>query len=1459
MSHSPGTYWLLFILACSLAFPCDGQVIYKTEHFSSEDGLSHRKVSGMLKDDEGFMWFGTWNGFNRFDGTRFKNYKNLTGAGQGVHNDRIRQIVDDHQGHLWIVTYDKYLYRFDKRREIFIPINDIINKAAGKSIQVHGVSLVTKDHIWLITVNEGVICLPLVNITAAGITRYHVEADPDYALDADHVFFIYRDQNQFIWIGNTGGISRFRPSPSGTYIREQLNFKGTGKKNFTKISENADCIFLSSHNGAVGIYDKQLRQLFLSKISGETIKAVRCSRFSDLAYMSTASGKLIKAVYRNHQLEYTAIKTPGELDNLYEDNTGNLWVEMVDKGVALLKKKHEKPDYFFSSVDCQPKDGSHFTVFEDFNGTVWICYPNGELVYYDARDQKIKPGLGINQSTGKPFLNSVYRLYYDAGVIWICPESGGITKLMIQRKVFQQEDIDPSSHLPDHEVRAVYFDKMGRRWASSQGGSLAVDYKESAVELLFNNRSLTSYRLNAYSILEDSRGTVWIGTRDDGLYRAVPIDSQRTQYSMQHYPAVGPTGKGIRISSILEDHEHRLWIGTYDAGLWQIEERPDQCRFVQVPVVLGKYPGNAFDQVRTLSQEANGNIWAGTTAGLLILKPGENNKYKVFIYREQTGIATTLPNNDILCITPDSRGRMWMATAGGGLTRVTRSSSDRLNFKTFGSDEGLSNDYVLSCIEDQSGNIWAATEGGLSCIRSGDGQLVNYDSYDGLPAVGFSEGACAIDPLGRLVFATARGIVTFNAAELQRVFKPKGMMLTSLLINGAAAGPADKEGVTEVDINYLDALELDYDQNTVSISFAIPDYRRKIHHYSYRLLGWDDKWVTDNTGKVVFSELPPGDYIFEVKGDGEDYSQTTFRQLAINIAPPFWKSIWAYGLYLAAIIFIGALIRRTAIAMMRLRNKVVIEQELSELKLNFFTKVSHELRTPLTLILSPLQQLAQKETLSATGRRDLEVVSKNAGRMVQFVNQLLDFRKIQSRKLQLYHSTTDLVQLSRNTAAHFKSLLHEKQIQFCIDADYPVQYIDVDAERMTTVIYNLLANAFKFTPAGKAVHLRIYRREASGTLHLEVADQGPGVAPEELEQIFELFHSKPTLDSRQLKGTGVGLCLSRELIELHGGSLHARINEWGGLTVAMVLPLETQLTVGTVSVVPDRSGLFQGSDSSLYVSPAGQRDDLPRVMLVEDNQELRFFLTRQLSEYYRVSTATNGREGYQLARERLPDLIISDVIMPEMNGIEMLNQLRHDVETSHIPVVLLTAKASVESQIEGLRYGADLYITKPFNTELLMVAVTGLLEQRSRLFRHLQKDEASVEPHFPTDNTQTTVRAAPIITAKDETFLKEVIAFVEDKMTDPDFNIESIAGSMHMSRTAFYKKFKSLSGMTPVEFVRDRRLKKARLLLEAGTMNVSEVAYECGFNNPKYFSTCFKEKFGLSPTDYLKTSRNESV
>ena len=652
-----------------------------------------------------------------------------------------------------------------------------------------------------------------------------------------------------------------------------------------------------------------------------------------------------------------------------------------------------------------------------------------------------------------------------------------------------------------------------------------------------------------------------------------------------------------------------------------------------------------------------------------------------------------------------------------------------------------------------------------------------------------------------------------------------------------------------MNIQYIDTLILPHDENNISIDFALTDFYKGNPNFSYRLLGLDSIWQQNGSlNRATFTNLKPGHYVFEVKGEYDFYTAGPFRRLSIVISSPWWATWWAYSLYLCLTVIILAFVRHFVKSIWLLKQRVIIEQKMAEVKMRFFTNISHELRTPLTLILSPAEQLLKSKQLNEENHQYTQLINLNAKRMQRFVDQLLELRQIQENSYKLHKVSTDLISLVHQVLNGFQVVAKAKNIHIQHNLPDTTLSLTIDPDNIEIVLYNLLSNALKYTYPNTEVTVAFNIDTTVGSVTLSVLDQGPGVKEEALNEIFELFHMESTPFQHSEKSSGIGLSLAKELIQLHGGEIWAKNRQGGGLEVAFSLMLAEEKSTESafIPVVQETICTYldpeaEGRQEEATASKALQE----QVLVVEDNEELRAFLVSQLGKYYHVIEAGQGDDGLSSAIKNQPDIIISDVMMPVMHGIELVQQLRKHTETSHIPIILLSAKHAIETQIQGLQYGADYYITKPFHLDFLLTSVQRLLKQRKLLFEHMVNQR---ELLICTDDI--------IITDHDREFLRKVISIVEERMECPTLSIDQIADSLNLGRNTFYKKFKSLTDIAPVEFVRDMRLQKAKILLDQGLDNIAEIAYQVGFSNPKYFSTCFREKFGTSPKTYFQRKKS---
>ncbi|WP_442587588.1 hybrid sensor histidine kinase/response regulator transcription factor [Pedobacter sp. AW31-3R] len=1461
-----GSFLLLTLLIAGI-HPVAAQLSSNITRYSTEDGLSHDGILAITRDKDGFMWFGTWDGINRFDGHDFVVYKSRPGDASNLKNNKVRNIVEDNERYLWIETYDNKIYRFDKKTEQFLPISDGPYKSLFKNVVISSIRPDPEGGVWLVTLDRGALYAASSHSTdQPKISVYAKNGGKRFAISGNQVKFFFRDSLNRIWLGTEGGLSCLKYTREQGYVNTTFKPADTrllSSYSFTCAARNAAYLFFGTAEGnlvMLNLATEKFRELPLSK--GTRLNALCYSR-KGVLYISTSGKGLISLDPQSFRFRFLGLSPADSYFSLYEDTNGQIWIEPARKGIV---KYNPEKDGFRSYAQQQDLESASrdFKVLSDLNGTVWVSMKGGGFGFYNVLTDRIdyfhdQPGAADQQ-----FSNIITSLFIDqSGVMWLSAKDGGINKVisLSERFNFRQLVKTPKTR-SDNEVRAMMKDRKGRLWVCTKAGKVYI-YKDNKPVRVFNRGE--ELLGNVYALLEDSQGNVWMGTRGNGLFKAVPDHKERATYTLINYRRDGNDENSLsnnNVYSILEDRHHRIWVGTLGGGLNLMSLKDHKVIFLNHRNSFRHYQLSANNVIRHLKEDRKGNIWIATSNGLLKVDPDRTgpDDYHFLSYKKIPGDRSSLGNNNVQYIHEDKAGQLWVGTFGGGLNRVIpdKQHPDRLSFKVYTTENGLSNDVVLSITNDRDNNIWAATESGLSKFEALSGKFKNYDSNDGLPKSRLAEATCFMDAAGKLYFGCASGYISFDPSAILDKKIKANMALTRIqlyyrdILAGAEGSPL------KYAINEIDQLELKHDQNVISIDYAVLDYRavNKIT-YAYKLEGFDKIWhhVNDER-KATYTNLPPGKYLFKVKATNTGlFENIPQKTLAITVKPPFYLTIWAYLIYALLLTGIGIVARRIIFTMIRLRNKVVVEQKLTEMKLSFFTNISHELRTPLTLIVSPLEEISRTEHLSDRGTDYLNIVNRNANRMIRFINQLLDFRKVQNGKMELKIAEVDLAALLREIGHHFLGIAAEKNISFILPEDEEKKMVWVDEEKIDIIIYNLLSNAFKFSPAGKEIRVAL-KITAGDDVEIRVTDQGPGVAKNKLTEIFEVYYEgNGSADQHHLKGTGIGLALSREMTANHQGKLRAENNAAEGMTFILELKgsKEFYQATGVLKTAVRRNERFVDEYMPVNTIPPSLNlpdDRAPLVLLVEDNQELRNFLSLKLEGLYRIINAADGEEGWAAAVGHLPDLVISDVMMPNMDGIQLLDLLKNDLRTSHIPVMLLTAKSSVESKIEGLRYGADGYMTKPFHTDYLLAFIENLIASRKKLFEKLSAQQPSkvllMEP------------SEIVITSRDEHFLKETIRIIEQGMSDPGFNMETVALNIGMGRTTFYKKLKSLTTLSPVELVRDIRLKRSRQLLDAGEQTVSEIAFLTGFNSLSYFSTCFKEKYKLSPSDYLRKIRTET-
>ncbi len=1420
--------FLALIFCCGLA-KLFGQGIASLQTYVGEIGTSHRSVSSIARDKDGFMWFGTWNGINRYDGKVFKTFDANEGSGRLFpETRRVVQVQNTTQDRLWILTYDKQVYWFDKRREEFHRISDKMKAQLGKLYGISKIVLVEGQHVWLETEGHGLLRCSQREQDLSFV-HVHSQAAPAQRIASNKINFVHKGRNAKIYIGTAEGLSVVERSGEEIQIR-QMPLTEASSPALVVAEGKWGMAFVLGSNRVLLSSNGQSHALHLPT---NRINALLFSSHGAGLYATGEDGCLFR-IDLQHLTVDRILDQDEALATMFEDSKGNLWIDQ-GYGVLFLERNSNKATSFYPRYKERDVIVPFFC-WEDVNERVWISMRAGGFGYYDDNKKSMqftRPSLG-GEALDLPQYNSHF-FYDNTGVAWFTSEEKGLVKMVFPKTNFAYHELSYLSNpfLKD-EVRSLLTDAKGRLWVGTKTGAIHVLEGDKTFMPMFDSHFLAESK-GIYSMLEDQSGHIWIGTKGAGLYRAIP--NQKGMHRFESFFRARKGEKAEQVYALALDKQQNVWVGTFESGLYMLEQGFGEARMKHVPWSAKAVGNRSFKKIRHLLFDAKGNLWVATTEGLVVHSPTGETR---FFYDSPSG-ANILGDNDIQHIFADATGKIYLCTSGGGLTEVQGDPFGNIHFVNYGKQEGLHNGFIISGMADAQGDLWLSTEGGLIKFDTKAKKFFSVDSGLGFQGVSFSEKAVSRSSSNRIFWGTRNGILAYDTEGLKSKRSDATMVLTRLMINNAEHSM--NQSGEQFDVQYLERLKLPYNQNNLSIDFAVTDFQSNQYHFAYRLLGLDSAWHRNgNINRATFTNLKPGEYVFQVRCENDFYKTTPFRSIVISIFPPWWATWWAYTLYVGLGLLFVVFGNRFIKSLWLLKQKVVIEQKLAEVKLQFFTNVSHELRTPLTLILSPAAQLSKRWNASAEEKQYLALIIKNAERMQRFVDQLLDLRQIQDGKYKLNKSSVDLIALGRQVIEGFSVLARERDINLKAEFSQSTLILFIDKDGIETVLYNLLSNALKYTYPNTDVVLRIDNCVLTKAVEVAVLDEGPGVDDKLLPHLFELFYVGER-HSEISKSSGIGLHFTAELIDLHQGRIEATNRKEGGLQVAFTLPADEKVTLAMEAGIAVISNKLKDRlsalalDSSPQLSVTAEKEEL---LLVEDNAELRAYLLNELAPSYRVIEASRGDDGLAMALEKLPDLIVSDVMMPGLDGIELVRQLRAEERSSHIPIILLSAKHAVETQIEGLDYGADYYITKPFHLDVLLVSIRNLLRKRRQLFERMVNQK---ELLISQDQIN--------ITDQDSKFLRQVIHVVEQKMVDPNLNIDTLADAMNLGRNTFYKKFKSLTDMTPVEFVRDMRLEKAKIMLDQGKDNISEVAYAVGFNNPKYFSTCFRDKFGTSPKSYV--------
>ncbi|MCB0534575.1 MAG: response regulator [Saprospiraceae bacterium] len=1372
---------------------------YRFEQLPADIGLPHSAVNCMVQDSRGVLWVGTWSGLMRYDGYRVKIYHQEPGNAHGLQSDQVTALIEDREHRLWVGTVNAGFHCFDRATEQF--------------------------------------------------RNYRFNADDANSLSDNDVWGLFEDSKGYIWVGTKNGLNRFDPK-TGNFLRIFSTVSGKNKY-------SADYIYSICETSDGSIWSATTRGLNRIQFTSRDQYSLQHYEL-DPSAPDTELGNFIYRIRPARQ----------EANTLWVASKAGLWkVKFSDSDRNYLKIAAAHRTDPANRASLSHNIVSDF--FEDKNGALWVATYHG-LNLLDPKTGQFRRFLA---QPNEPFsLNNdfVRCLYRDrTGILWIGTDKG-LNKLNLRSKPFHSVRLDKFGSAAGSVVTGISNGTTpGVLWVSTIGGLHRFDARQqlpTPVHYTLQPPQLADFANFTTNVWRDAAGWLWITTQGAGLLRihenALPPGGGRVTGLEQW---VNDGGKSFLndnyVMQVYDSGEERLWFGLWDGGLELYNRNTRTIRHFQA---IGELNLMAFPNV-ALAETREGNrnfLWVGTRGnGLLKLAidPADNSLRFEQHFHFIPGQKGCLSNDKVNMLLVDSKGWLWVCTSAG-LDVLEPGSAQ---FRTFSQSDGLPNLVIQGVAEDASGQFWVSTQTGIAHLvwtrDTSKAKIRTFDLFDGLQDNFFSSNCALHLPDNRLAFGGAEGLSLFAPGEIRTDSVPPLTIVSDFLLFNKPVPIGKMENGREVltqSITETNEIQLKYWENVLSFEFAALHFAEpKKNRFAYKLEGFDQDWVYTSAEKrfAHYTNLPYRDFIFWVKSANGDDVWGEPTAIKVCVAPPFWLTWWAYCIY--GILFVVLIYGVWRITHLRaeFRNRLALErvereklEEVNQLKLQFFTNISHELRTPMTLIVTPLEQMLRESSANRALQKTLSLMHQNAGKMLTMISQLLDFRKSEAGLMQVRAEKIDLVGFMREIALSFKPLAQEHAVDLKFEPENESIVLWFDPDQMEKVFFNLFSNALKFTPDGGVVRVVLAEIPDKNSVEISVSDTGPGIAPQELERIFDPFHQGTQQPGRPIfGGTGIGLSLAKAIVEQHSGSIRAANIESGGAAFIINLPLGDAHFSPEQRVEPGlehtRNQAFLSADTDVHSGTAPATTAKPtkrrHILLVEDNADIRSYLREHLEHEYKISEASNGVEALTVALEHAPDLVLTDISMPEMDGIDLCRRLKTDVHTSHIPVVLLTARTSLIHKMDGLETGADDYLTKPFNLHLLMLRIRNLIEIREKLRDKFSKS-------FDLSPSGVTV------TSLDEEFLQRLIQVVEAHMDENEFSIDDLAREIAMSRIQLYRKLKALTGTTPNNFIRSIRLKRAAQLLSTGQFNVSEVAYKVGFTDLKYFRERFREHFGIVPSEY---------
>ncbi|MDR2408623.1 MAG: response regulator [Bacteroidales bacterium] len=1448
---------ILLVLSLSLYNSVSGQPKCHIEHYGLLDGLPQRSVMSIIQDKKGFMWFATWDGLCKFDGYNFTTYKSSQKDTIFMRSNRIDKIVEAPSGYIWVHTYNKEIYCFDPHKEKYITSFNIIDEPFSAS----EILIMPSGRVWLTSDDMGTICVLDTTNT------YKIYSIANQSLPSNNVRTVFEDSDNCSWILTDQGIVRLK-QPEKEDAAYKTFFSSDkehgGRMSFFSAHEMDNEIWFGADKGRIVCYNKKSRKsdIFNTNVKSDII-SIKNIYDNLLIILSSEDGFFIcdknKTTLNKFDKSTLTELSSNNMKSCFIDSNNNIWIETDSPGIARFNIITSRLKYYVPviSVIGDYLFPPRFVMAEDKSGRIWVHPRGGGFSYYDKTIDKLIPFYNDPLSPEWKFSHMLHDLCIDRqGNMWISTRTDGVEKISFDSEIFRKSDFIEKPNSLNYEIRALFEDKNNNNiWLGSKENMILVyDSKKKFKGYLTTDGNISKtanpLKVMAYTFTQDTKGNIWIGTKGNGLYFLEERKDKSNSYHIKNYknnPSDTYSLSNNNVYSVHEDNKGYIWIGTYGGGINLFDKNNGQ--FINSHNLLKNYPMNTGYQVRAINS-LNNIFYVGTTLGLVVFSVNyerpESMTYRVYTrtYKEKNGLRA----NDIFKIYITRNKKVYIPTQGGGLSFISESDTNGFpsQFKTYDTSNGLPFDIVLSVIEDKHNRLWIVGEGNLSRFDPQQGQVEQFrDIARIIENNFFSEASPLFIKKGEIILGCTKGTLSFDPENIRKdEYKPY-IAFTKFKVSG-------KDYILSTELDDIQKIILSHRENTFSLEYAALDFANPpCISYTYKMEGIENEWIYNQNQRLVnYTNLPPGEYTFRVKSTNSNGEWTdNERILKIVIRPSFWQTQWMYLLYTILFIIVIFAIFRSLFVFYRMRDKVKLEQEQIEIKTRFYTDISHEIRTPLTLIVSPIEDIIENSRVLSDAKPQLQLVLKNANRMLNMVNQILDFRKIQKQKLEI--KEVAFGEFISDLCNNFRNTTESKCISLIINNQIESEKIWIDTDSVEKLVYNLVSNAVKYTAPGKKVEVGIFKKDKM--FAFQVKDEGKGMTKEIQNKLFTRFASFNTDKSKP--STGIGLSIAKEVADKHHAKIivDSNVDKGSTFTVLFQPGLNQFSNDENIEIINlDTDNTKQGEPIAFVLDEVKNasnkkpiKEDLLSILIVEDDTDLRSFIKFILSPYYTLYEAKNGREGYELTVKYMPDFILSDIMMPEMDGIELLQKIRNGKETSHIPFILLTAKTSIDDKLEGTTQGADDYITKPFNVKLLKSKIENIIKQRKRLSDYLTKNTPENDLH---EDEKEKIKSW--ITPRDEQFLKNITAVIDKYIDNSELTIDDLVSETNLSRKVFYNKVKGLTGLAPVEFIREIRIKRAALLLKTGEYLIKEVAYMVGFSDIKYFSKCFKHIYGMTPSQY---------